>query len=118
MKVYSDVQPQPVQLVDLGKVTRARLAKNVQPHTTEESTGYQYDEVVFEITSKPNLQSQIEQDFEIYFAYGLQYMEQQNLNAIKQAELARLIQKSELPIDLTQTKADLEYIAIMTGVEL
>ncbi len=113
MKVYSNIQPQPVEITSLGKVSRIRLTQNIEPHETEDSTGCKYDEVVFEVPTTSNLQQRIESDFDIYFSYGEKVMENEKILAQRKAELSKLINGAELPTELV----DLWDVVLFGGGE-
>ena len=104
LKTQSNIQPQPIVLSTLGKEVTIRMATNIEEKTREEDDGtniyFEYNEVVFKMPHRDNLQKDIEENFDIYFSYGIQYMEQQEVLKNKKSEVQRLIANSELPSEL------------------
>lgn len=96
MKVQSAVEPDPIEITNLGKRCRVRMRENIEQIIRDDEQLYQYDEVVFEIDCRLNLRKDIEQNFAIYFQYGEQYMENQRIEQEKQREIDRLIREKEL----------------------
>jgi hypothetical protein len=91
MKSLSTIEPKQVQITNLGKTCRVRLCKNIEQTTHEDEQLYQYDEVVFLIDNRPNLKTDIENNFDIYFGYGERYMQKQKEEEEKTREITRLI---------------------------
>ena len=104
LKTQSNIQPQPIVLSTLGKEVTIRMATNIEEKTREEDDGtniyFEYNEVVFKMPHRDNLQKDIEENFDIYFSYGIQYMEQQEVLKNKKSEVQRLVGNSELPSEL------------------
>src|SRR5690606_19393503 len=100
---------------------RVRLCKDVEQVLHEEGAIYQYDEVIFEIDNRPNLRSDLERNFEAYFAYGEQYMRKQKEEAEKSREIDRLIRRKQQVDEnrfLAQQLIDRELDAIMLAQQL
>lgn len=121
MKTQSSITPKSLQIVDLGKVCKVRMCKNIEQITREDEQIYQYDEVVFKINNRPNLEDDIKQNFEAYFAFGEQYMRKQHEEEEKNKEINRLIHKKE-QVDENKTLAqhlvERELDAIMMAQQL
>lgn len=104
MKSRSTVQPEKISVIKIGEQAKVRLTANSQLKTIENEQGqpeiYEYDEVVFEMPYKENLNRDIEDNFELYFAHGIRYMEQQEVLKNKKHEVQRLVTNSELPSEL------------------
>lgn len=95
MKSHSSVTPESIQITSLGSKCRIRLCKNIEEITKEDERLYQYDEVVFLIDNRPNLRTDIENNFDIYFGYGERYMQKQKEEEEKEKEISRLIDKKQ-----------------------
>lgn len=95
MKSHSSVLPEEIQITSLGSKCRVRLCKNIEEITKEDEQLYQYDEVVFLIDNRPNLRTDIENNFEIYFGFGERYMQKQKEEEEKEKEISRLIDKKQ-----------------------
>ena len=95
MKSHSSVIPESIQITSLGSICRVRLCKNIEEITKEDEQLYQYDEVVFLIDNRPNLRTDIENNFDIYFGYGERYMQKQKEEEEKEKEISRLIDKKQ-----------------------
>ena len=104
LKTQSSIKPQPVVITKLDKLATIRMATNIEEKTREEDDGaniyFEYDEVVFKMPHRDNLQKDIEENFDIYFSYGIQYMEQLEALKSKRSEVQRLVGNSELPSEL------------------
>ncbi len=104
LKTQSSVEPQQIILSALGASVTVRLTTNVEEKTRqdddESSTFFEYDEVVFQMPYRESLQKDIEDNFEVYFGYGIQYMEQQESLKNKKNEIQSLVDNSELPNEL------------------
>ena len=121
MKSQSTVLPESVQITELGRKCRVRLCKDVEQVLHEDETIYQYDEVIFEIDNRPNLRSDIERNFEAYFAYGEQYMKKQREEQEKEREIDRLFRRKQQVDEnrmLAQQLIDRELDAIMLAQQL
>ena len=121
MRSQSTVLPEPVQITELGRKCRVRLCKDVEQVLHEDETIYQYDEVIFEIDNRPNLRSDIERNFEAYFAFGEQYMKRQREEEEKTKEIDRLVRRKEQVDEnrmLAQQLIDRELDAIMLAQQL
>ena len=99
MKSLSTIEPKQVQITNLGKTCRVRLCKNIEQTTHEDEQLYQYDEVVFLIDNRPNLKTDIENNFDVYFAFGEQYMQKQQEELEREKEVYRLVNKKEQVIE-------------------
>lgn len=95
MKSHSSVIPESIQITSLGSTCRVRLCKNIEEITKEDEQLYQYDEVIFLIDNRPNLRTDIENNFDIYFGYGERYMQKQKEEEEKEKEITRLIDKKQ-----------------------
>ena len=105
MKVQSSEIPEQIWIrKNDGKNIYVKLRTNIEEKTREEDDGtniyFEYNEVVFKMPHRDNLQKDIEENFDIYFSYGIQYMEQQEVLKNKKSEVQRLIANSELPSEL------------------
>ena len=121
MRSQSTVFPESIQITSLGRKCRVRLRKNIEQVTREEGQLYQYDEVVFELDNRPNLRSDIERNFEAYFAYGEQYMKKQREEQEKEREIDRLFRRKQQVDEnrmLAQQLIDRELDAIMLAQQL
>lgn len=104
MKSHSSVIPESIQITGLDNKCRVRLCKNIEEITKDDEKIYQYDEVVFEIDGRPNLEQQIEQNFDSYFSFGEQYMQKQREEQEKSKEIYRLVNNKE-QVDENKTLA-------------
>ena len=104
LRTQSNIRPQPIVLSTLGKEATIRMATNIEEKTRQEDDGtniyFEYDEVVFKMPHRDNLQKDIEENFDIYFSYGIQCMEQLETLKSKKSEVQRLVGNSELPSEL------------------
>ena len=116
LRTQSSVEPQAINISILNKIATVRMAKNVEQKTREDENGgstyYEYDEVFFKMPFRSNLQQDIDRNFDIYFGYGIQCMEQQEILKSKQNEVQRLISSLELPNEL-----QVLMLAIVEGYE-
>lgn len=125
LKITGSVIPQQINIVQIDNIAKIRLTKNCQEKTIEgefdSRIEYEYDEVIFEISYRENIISDIQSNFETWFAFGEQFM--QKKENIKQAnlELEKLIQRKELPEIhriLTQELVERELENIILGQQL
>src|SRR5690554_8032223 len=91
MKFHSSVTPESIQITSLGSTCRVRLRKSIEEITKEDEQLYKYDEVVFLIDNRPNLKTDIENNFDIYFGYGERYMQKQKEEEEREREIYRLV---------------------------
>ena len=101
----STVKPNQITIIP-GKRAKVYLAKDIA-ETTEtqmdtQQTIFTYNEVVFEIDNRENLQQSIESNFELYWQYGEQQMQYAKDIAEKQQQLHQLIDKMTLVDELAK----------------
>ena len=121
MKSRSAIEPNQIQITNLGKKCRVRMCKNIEQIIKEDEQLYQYDEVVFEIDGRPNLQQQIEQNFDAYFAYGERYMQKQQEELEREREIYRLVNGKEQVVEnkvLAQQLVEREIDSIIMAQQL
>ena len=99
MKSHSSVLPEEIQITSLGSKCRVRLCKNIEEITKEDEQLYQYDEVVFLIDNLPNLRTDIENNFDIYFGFGERYIQKQQEELEREKEMYRLVNEKEQVVE-------------------
>lgn len=95
MKTLSTIEPKQVQITNLGKMCRVRLCKNIEQTTHEDEQLYRYDEVIFLIDNRPNLRTDIENNFDVYFGYGERYIQKHQEELEREREIYRLVNEKE-----------------------
>lgn len=103
----STVKPNQITIIP-GKRAKVYLAKDIA-ETTEiqmdvQQTIFTYNEVVFEIDNRENIQTSIESNFELYWQYGEQQMQYAKDIAEKQQQIHQLINNMKLVDELNQAK--------------
>lgn len=121
MRSQSTVLPEPVQITELGRKCMVRLRRNIEQVTREEEQLYKYDEVIFLIDNRPNLRSDIENNFDIYFGYGERYMQKQQEELEREREIYRLVNEKEQVVEnkvLAQQLIEREIDSILMAQQL
>ena len=100
----STVKPNQITII-LGERAKVYLAKDITETQMDDlQIIFTYNEVVFEIDNRDNLQQSIEENFELYWQYGEQQMQYTKDIAEKQQQLHHLIDKMTLVDELKQAK--------------
>ncbi|HCL4455035.1 TPA: hypothetical protein N2D10_003059 [Clostridium botulinum] len=102
--VQSSLRPKEIELQYIkNNMVYIRLRKNIEQITKEENGQsiiiFEYDEVIFDIDNTNNLIEQIENNFELFFNYGLQQMELNKSKEENEKKIYSLIQQYKL-VDL------------------
>src|SRR5690554_1169776 len=121
MKFHSSVTPESIQITSLGSTCRVRLRKNIEEITKEDEQLYKYDEVVFLIDNRPNLKTDIENNFDIYFGYGERYMQKQKEEEEREREIYRLVNEKEQVVEnkvLSQQLIERELDSVLMAQQL
>lgn len=121
MRSHSSVIPESIQITSLGGKCRIRLCKNIEEIIKEDEQLYQYDEVVFLIDNRPNLRTDIENNFDIYFGYGERYMQKQQEELEREREIYRLVNEKEQVVEnkvLAQQLVEREIDSIIMAQQL
>ncbi|APR02469.1 hypothetical protein [Clostridium botulinum] len=104
MLIESTVEPQKIKIQYIkDHMVHIRLRKNIKQITKEENgrhiVMFEYDEVIFDIDNTDNLIKQIENNFDLYFNYGLQQMELNKSKEKAEKQIYNLINQHKL-VDL------------------
>ncbi|APH20932.1 hypothetical protein [Clostridium botulinum] len=104
MLVQSSIKPQKIEIQYIkDNIAHIRLRKNVKETIKEENeeitTIYKYDEIIFDMDNTNNLIQQIENNFDLYFNYGLQQMELKQSKEKAEKQIYNLINQHKL-VDL------------------
>ncbi|QDY27159.1 hypothetical protein [Clostridium botulinum] len=104
MLVQSSAKPKEIQVQYVkDKIAHIRLRKNIKQITKEKNKlstiMFEYDEVIFDIDNTNNLIQQIQNNFELFFNYGLQQMELNKSKEEAEKKMYNLINQHKL-IDL------------------
>ena len=103
----STVKPNQITIIQ-GERAKVYLAKDITETIEVQMDAQQiiftYNEVVFEIDNRENLQQSIETNFELYWQYGEQQMQYTKDIAEKQQQLHQLINKMTLVDELAKAR--------------
>ncbi|NCI19883.1 hypothetical protein EJM73_08210 [Clostridium botulinum] len=104
MLIESTVEPQKIKIQYIkDHIVHIRLRKNIEQITKEENGQsiimFEYDEVIFDIDNTNDLIEQIENNFDLYFNYGLQQMELKQSKEEAEKKIYSLINQHKL-VDL------------------
>lgn len=114
----STVKPNQITIIQ-GERAKVYLAKDItetiEVQMDAQQTIFTYNEVVFEIDKRENLQQSIEANFELYWQYGEQQMKYAKDTAEKQQQLHQLIDKMTIIDELNQAK---QLIADLASLQL
>ncbi len=101
----SRTAPQPITLYPLPRnLTQIQLTKNVvetqETHEEETYTLYTYEEVIFNVRTKDNLQEEVESNFDLYWQFGETQIAKEHAERENATRMAELIKQMKLTGEL------------------
>ncbi|MBD5589212.1 hypothetical protein [Clostridium botulinum] len=122
MLIESTVEPQKIKIQYIKDyIVHIRLRKNIEQITKEENgqivTMFKYEEVIFDIDNTNNLIQQIENNFELFFNYGLQQMELNKTKEENEKKIYNLINQHKL-VDLNNNTENTSMLLTLLMSEI
>ncbi|BAO04870.1 uncharacterized protein CBO05P1_151 [Clostridium botulinum B str. Osaka05] len=122
MLVQSSIKPKSIEVQNIkNNLSHIRLRKNIKQITKEENgqtiVMFEYEEVIFDIENTNNLIQQIENNFELFFNYGLQQMELNKSKEEAEKKIYNLIQQYEL-VDLNNNTKNASMLLTLLMSEI
>ncbi|HDK7195083.1 TPA: hypothetical protein PTV74_003393 [Clostridium botulinum] len=122
MLIESTVEPQKIKIQYIkDHMVHIRLRKNIEQVTKEENGQsiimFEYNEVIFDIDNTNNLIQQIENNFDLYFNYGLQQMELNKSKEEAEKKIYNLIQQYKL-VDLNDNTESVTILLTLLMSEI
>ncbi|EQB4340369.1 TPA: hypothetical protein ACXDAZ_002478 [Clostridium botulinum] len=121
MLVHSLIKPQRIEIQYIKtKIAHIKLRKNIKDiikKNNDENVMYEYDEVVFDIENTNNLIKYIEENFDLYFNYGLQQMELKQSKEKAEKQIYNLINQHKL-VDLNNNTENASMLLTLLMSEI
>ncbi len=109
MKTQSTTAPNPITIFPLPKnQVQLQLIKNIEEKIVDSDTIegeqsqiiYEFDQIIFNTFSRPNIREDIETNFDYYWTLGEDILLKKQLDELKQTRINQLIKNKFLPDEL------------------